>query len=413
MDSKRVVVSGIGLVTPLGNDYKSSWEGVKAGRSGAGPITCFDTSEYSAKIAAELKDFDTETIVSKKERRRYDRFSIIALAAAEEAWRTAKLEGHNISPSRMGSILGIGIGGLETMEANAAALFKGGPRKVSPFLIPAMISNLAPGNIAIKYGLQGVNYTVTSACTSGTHAIGEAYRMVKDGIQDLVVAGGTEASILPLAVAGFARMRALSTRNEEPEKASRPFDKDRDGFVMGEGAALLVVESLESAEKRGAEIYAELTGYGFSCDAHHITAPAEGGTGAIQCMQSALDSAGMKPEELSYINAHGTSTPVNDPAETKAIKEVFGPYAKEGLLVSSTKSMTGHLMGAAGGIEAAFSLLALRDGIVPPTINLENPDEECDLDYVPHVAREANITSAMSNSFGFGGTNASVILKKV
>jgi len=313
------------------------------------------------------------------------------LAAATEAWESSGLEGHNIPPSKMGSILGVGIGGLETLESNAKALFDAGPRRVSPFLIPAMISNLAPGNIAIKLNLQGVNYTVTSACTSGTHALGEAMRMVQDGIQDVVLAGGAEAAITPLAVSGFARMKALSTRNDEPEKASRPFDKDRDGFVMGEGAAILVVESLESAERRGADIYAELVGYGVSCDAYHITSPAEGGDGAILSMKNALESAGMAPEELSYVNAHGTSTPINDPAESKAIKKVFGSYAR---------------------IEGAFSVMAIKEGKVPPTINLDEPDPECDLDYVPKVAREVPVNSAMSNSFGFGGTNASVIFKR-
>ena len=413
MSTKRVVITGIGALSPIGNDLKSTWEGVLAGRSGVGKITQFDASDFSAQISAELKDFDPESVVPKKELKRYDRFSICALAAADEAWNDSGLTNHTIPKHRLGSIVGVGIGGLDTLETNAKALYAGGPRKVSPFLIPAMISNLAPGNIAIKHGLQGVNYVVTSACTSGTHALGEAFRMVRDGIQDVVVAGGAEAAITPLAVAGFARMRALSTRNDEPEKASRPFDKDRDGFVMGEGAAMLVVESLESAEARGAKIYAEVTGYGFSCDAYHITSPAEGGEGAIQSMQGALKCAGMKPEEVDYINAHGTSTPVNDPAETNAIKSVFGAHAKEGLLVSSTKSMTGHLLGAAGGIEAVFCAMALKEGIVPPTMNLDNPDEGCDLDYVANEARKVEIKTAISNSFGFGGTNATIALKKV
>lgn len=413
MSDRRVVISGMGLLSPVGNDLKSSWENIKAGKTGVDLIKGFDTSDFSSKVGAELKDFDSESVVSKKERKRYDRFSILSLAASEEAWRDAKLDGHTLDKTRMGSILGVGIGGLETLEANTKALYAGGPRKVSPFLIPGMISNLAPGNIAIRHDLRGVNYVVTSACTSGTHALGEAYRMVKSGLQDVVFAGGAEAAITPLAVAGFARMRALSTRNDEPQKASRPFDKDRDGFVMGEGAALMVVESLESAEQRGAEIYAEVVGYGFSCDAYHITSPSEGGEGAIRCMQNAVENAEIKSEEVSYINAHGTSTPVNDPSETKAIKEVFGAHAKEGLLVSSTKSMTGHLLGAAGGIEAIFSALALKEGIVPPTVNLDSPGEGCDLDYVPHTAREAKLNYAMSNSFGFGGTNASIVLKRV
>ena len=415
MSQRRVVVTGMGLVSPIGNDLKSSWKSIEEGRSGIGPITLFDVSAYNSRIGGEVKNFDPEAIklVEKKEVKRFDRFSLIGLAAAREAWEDSGLEGHSYNPSKMGTILGVGIGGLQTLESNHEALIKDGPRRVSPFLIPAMISNLAPGNIGIRFNLQGVNYTITSACTSGTHALGEAFRMIRDGLQDVIITGGTEAAITPLGVGGFGRMQALSTRNDEPQKASRPFDKDRDGFVIGEGAGVLVLEEFEAAKKRGAKIYAEVVGYGFSCDAYHITAPPEGGEGAISCMQMAIEQSKLPLNSIRYINAHGTSTPINDPAESAAIKKVFGAQAKNGLMVSSTKSMTGHLLGAAGGVEAVFCAMAIHTSTVPPTINLDNPAEGCDLDYVPHTAREASIEAAMSNSFGFGGTNASVILKRV
>lgn len=412
MSLRRVVITGIGAVTPLGNDLKSTWEGLIEGRSGVGMITHFDASQYSSQVAGEVKNFNYEDIVVKKDIKRYDRYSLLALAAAKEAWTQAGIPEGKYLPEKMGCILGVGIGGLGTLEENAAELNAGGPRKVSPFLIPAMISNLAPGHIGIAYNLQGVNYTITSACTSGTHAVGEAYRMIAGGLQDVVVTGGTEAAVTPVSVAGFARMKALSTRNDDPQHASRPFDKDRDGFVIGEGAAVLVLEDYESAKQRGAEIYAEVCGYGFSCDAFHITAPPEGGAGAKLSMKTALASAKLNPTDVGYVNAHGTSTPINDPAETAAIKAVFGDHAHNGLLVSSTKSMTGHLLGAAGGVEAAVIAMVLKKGIIPPTINLDNPDEGCDLDYVPKVAREANVTAAISNSFGFGGTNGTILFKK-
>jgi 3-oxoacyl-[acyl-carrier-protein] synthase II len=402
----------MGAISPIGNDLKSTWESCVAGRSGIGKITLFDASNYTSQIAGEVKNFNPETLVPHNELKRYDRFSLFALAAGDDAWKDAGLEGHTYDPSRLGCILGIGIGGLRVLEDNHAALLAGGPRKVSPFLIPAMISNLAPGNLAIRLNLQGINYTITSACTSGTHAIGEGARMIAAGLQDIVLAGGAEAGITPLGVAGFARMRALSTRNDEPERASRPFDQDRDGFVIGEGGGIVVLEELEAAKRRGAQIYAEVVGYGFSCDAFHITAPREGGEGAVSCMSGALKSAKLRPEQVQYINAHGTSTPVNDPAESAAIKKVFGNYAKSGLMVSSTKSMTGHLLGAAGGVEAVFCVMAIKTSTVPPTINLDTPDPACDLDYVPNVAREASVEAVMSNSFGFGGTNASIILKR-
>ncbi|RMD87941.1 MAG: beta-ketoacyl-[acyl-carrier-protein] synthase II, partial [Candidatus Dadabacteria bacterium] len=343
----------------------------------------------------------------------HDLFSQFSMWAAAQAWEDARLESHNYQPSRMGSVMGVGMGGLASLEHYHQAFLEGGPKKISPFLIPRLITNLGPGNIAIRYGLKGVNFTVTSACTSATHAIGESYRMIKEGVQDLILTGGSESTITPIGVGGFCSMKALSTRNDEPEKASRPFDRDRDGFVLSEGATILVLEPLETAEKRGADIYCEITGYGASCDAFHITAPPETGEGAALCMKNAIDSAGLSPTDITYINAHGTSTPANDPIETRAIKEVFGSYAKEGLMVSSTKSMTGHLLGAAGAIEAAFCCLAIRTGIVPPTINLDNPDEECDLDYVPLKARNAKVEHALSNSFGFGGTNGALIFSAI
>ena len=413
MTARRVVITGIGVVTPLGNDVQTTWKNLVEGRSGIAKISLFDPEPFSSQIAGEVKGFDPEAYVEKKDVKRYDRFSLFALAAAKEAWADSGLAGSAYDPAKMGTILGVGIGGLATLEANHQALLADGPRRISPFLIPAMISNLAPGNIAIEYNLQGVNYTTTSACTSGTHAIGEAFRMIAAGLQDVMVTGGTEAAITPLGVGGFARMRALSTRNDAPEKASRPFDRDRDGFVIGEGAGVLVLEEYEGAKKRGAKIYAEVVGYGFSCDAHHITAPKDGGEGAIACMKMALAQAGVPLDKVGYCNAHGTSTPINDPAESKAIRAVFGAAADKSLMVSSTKSMTGHLLGAAGGIEAVFSALAIYSRTVPPTINLENPDEGCDLDYVPNTAREGLVEAAFSNSFGFGGTNATVVVKRV
>ncbi|MDD2942619.1 MAG: beta-ketoacyl-ACP synthase II [bacterium] len=412
MSHRRVVVTGMGIISPIGNTLGANWESIREGRSGIGPITSFDASNHASQIAGEVKNFDPETLMPKKDLKRYDRFSLLTLAAAKEAVEDADLASYTGPREKMGCILGVGIGGLPILEENHKTLLESGPRRVTPFLIPAMISNLAPGNVGIAYDLQGVNYTITSACTSGTHAVGEAFRMIRDGLQDLVVTGGAESATTPLGVAGFARLTALSTRNDEPTRASRPFDRDRDGFVIAEGAGLLVLEELESAKRRGAKIYAEVVGYGFSCDAYHITSPAEGGRGAVQSMKMALDVARMNPEDIGYINAHGTSTPANDKNETAAIKTTFGSWAKGGLMVSSTKSMTGHALGAAGGLEAVYSVMAVQTGIVPPTINLDNPDDDCDLDYVPHNAREAQVTAAMSNSFGFGGTNGTLIVKK-
>ncbi len=411
MQRRRVVVTGIGIISPLGNTRQESWAGAKEGRSGVGQITRFDAAAFATHFAAEVKGFSPDPFIEFKEQKKQDLFSQYAVAGAHEALTDAKLLGDKTSydAAKMGCVLGVGIGGLMILEKYYAAYLEGGPKKISPFLIPGMISNLGPGNVAIKYGLKGVNYTVTSACTSSTHAIGEAFRMIADGMQDMMVTGGAESTVSPVGIGGFCALKALSTRNDDPQRASRPFDKDRDGFVLGEGCTIMVLEELGNAVKRGAQIYGEVLGYGTSCDAHHMTAPSVDGEGAINCMRNALQWAGLNPNDIGYLNAHGTSTPANDSSETAAIKTVFGAWAHNGLLVSSTKSMTGHLLGAAGAIEAAFCLLAMRDSIVPPTINLDNPDEGCDLDYVPHKARQHKVQIAMSNSFGFGGTNASLI----
>jgi 3-oxoacyl-[acyl-carrier-protein] synthase II len=414
MQRRRVVVTGMGLVSPLGLTVKDTWQAAKEGRSGVGPITRFDASAFTTKIAAEVKGFSADPFIDFKDQKKQDLFSQYAIAATHEALTESNLliSSAPYEPAKMGCVLGVGIGGLMILEKYHQAYLEGGPKKISPFLIPGMISNLGPGNVAIKYNLKGVNYTVTSACTSSTHAIGEAYRMIADGLQDVMVTGGSESTVCPIGIGGFNALKALSTRNDAPEKASRPFDKDRDGFVLGEGCAILVLESLDNAVKRGAQIYAEVIGYGTSCDAYHMTAPCVDGEGAVRCMRNAIEWAGVKIEQVDYLNAHGTSTPANDTSETAAIKAVFGEHAKKGLLVSSTKSMTGHLLGAAGAIEAAFSVLAIKDSIVPPTINLDNPDEGCDLDYVPHKARQRDVNVAMSNSFGFGGTNATLVFGK-
>jgi len=413
MSKRRVVITGLGIVSPVGNSLAETWEGIKGGKSGIARVTRFDVTPFAAQIGGEIKNFDPLKYLESKEVKKHDLFSQFAIAAAEEAWQDSGLATATYERARMGCVLGIGIGGLATVEKYHQLLLEGGPRKVSPFLVPAMISNIAPGNIGIRYGVKGVNFTITSACTSGTHALGESARMIADGVQDVVISGGAESAITPIGVAGFCAMRALSTRNDAPEKASRPFDKDRDGFVMGEGSGVLILEEFEGAKKRGAKIYAELIGYGASCDAYHITAPCVDGEGAVSCMTQALKSSGLKPEQIGYVNAHGTSTDANDVTESLAIKQVFGGWAKSGLMVSSTKSMTGHLLGAAGAIEAIFSVMAIHDGVIPPTINLDNPGEGCDLDYVPNKARSAKINAVMSNSFGFGGTNASIVLGAV
>ena len=410
MSKRRVVITGLGTICPLGNDTRTSWLGALEGRSGIGPITRFDTTDFPTKIAGEVKGFDPASVLDAKEIKKHDYFSQYGIAASQEAWDDAGLANCTTETSRMGCILGVGIGGLPILEKYHQIFLESGPKKISPFLIPSMISNLGPGNIGIRFGLKGVNYTVTSACTSATHAFGESFRMIRDGLQDVVVTGGSESAVTPMGVGGFCAMKALSTRNEEPTRASRPFDKDRDGFVLSEGSAILILEALEHAEKRGAKIYAEVVGYGFSCDAYHITAPCTDGEGAVACMRNAIGDAGLQTAQIGYVNAHGTST-MADSIETGAIKTVFGDYAHNGLMVSSTKSMTGHLLGAAGAIEALLCTLALKEGVIPPTINLENLGEGCDLDYVPAKARRQQVEYIMSNSFGFGGTNASIVLK--
>ena len=405
---RRVVVTGLGAVTPLGIGVGSTWEAILAGRSGVGRITKFDPSDFPTTIAAEVKGFVPEDFIDRKEIKRMDPFIHLAMASAHFAMTDAGLTIDEELAPRVGVYMGSGLGGLSTLERYHQAYLEEGVRKISPFFIPMLISNLAPGHIAIRYGAKGPNITTTTACAASSHAIGEALLAIRRGVCDAVIAGGSEATITPMGLGGFCAMKALSTRNGDPAGASRPFDKDRDGFVMGEGAAMLILEELGFAKKRGANIYAELCGYGASGDAHHITAPAPGGEGAVRCMRAALSDARVSPGEVDYINAHGTSTPYNDVFETMAIKTVFGDRAQD-LMVSSTKSMTGHLLGAAGAAEGLFSILAIRDGVVPPTINYTTPDPECDLDYVPNEARSKEVRYALSNSFGFGGTNSCLL----
>jgi 3-oxoacyl-[acyl-carrier-protein] synthase II len=407
---RRVVVTGLGLVTPLGIGTEATWQAAIAGKSGVGPITRFDASQLPCHIAGEVKGFDAGQFMDKKEARRNDLFIQFGLAAAKLALEDAGLPTDKPLGERTGVIVGSGMGGLATLEETHITAVEKGHRRVNPFFIPSIIVNLVGGQISIKYGAAGVNYAPVSACATGNHAIGESMRHLQHGDVDVMITGGAEATITLLGIAGFTAARALSERNEEPEKASRPFDKDRDGFVAGEGAGILILEELEHARARGARIYCELTGYAATADAFHITQPS--GDGAERAMKLTLQDAGLEPRDVQYVNAHGTSTPVGDIAEVKAIKKVFGGWAKEGLMVSSTKSMTGHLLGAAGGVEAAFSVLAIHHGIIPPTINVDHQDPECDLDVVPNKAREVPIKVAMSNSFGFGGTNAVVVFQK-
>ena len=410
--TRRVVVTGMGAITPLGNDLPTTWAGIVAGRSGVGPITRFDATEYRSRIAAEVKDFDPTQHFPPKEARRMDPFVQYALVAAREAVRDAGLTTNDGLAHRTAVIIGSGIGGIGTVTEQTLVLHQRGPGRVSPFLIPMILPDTAAGMVALEFGFKGPNMAITSACASGTNAIGEAYEMVRRGAAEVAICGGAEAGVVPISVAGFSIMRALSERNDAPERASRPFDRDRDGFVVGEGAAILVLETLEEALRRGARIYAELVGYGSTDDAFHITAPDENGEGAIACMRQAILSAGLNPEQIDYINAHGTSTPLNDITETRAIKALFGAHAYK-LAVSSTKSMTGHLLGAAGALEAVLSVKTLEEQILPPTINLENPDPECDLDYVPNQARKAKVETVLSNSFGFGGHNACLIFRRM
>ncbi|KYG63930.1 beta-ketoacyl-[acyl-carrier-protein] synthase II [Bdellovibrio bacteriovorus] len=408
---RRVVVTGVGAVTPLGNSIEESWQNALAGKSGIAKITKFDTTGFDVTFAGEVKGFQADQYIEKKEQKKMDEFIHYSIAASKMAIDMAKLELTDEVKNQTGVIIGVGIGGLSNIEETSIKMKERGPGRISPFFIPSVITNLAAGQVTISLGLKGPNYSVTSACASGVHSIGDAVRYIRDGDTDVMLAGGAESTICGLAVGGFAAMRALSTRNEAPEKASRPWDKDRDGFVLGEGAAVLVLESLEHAEKRGAKILCEVTGYGVSSDAYHMTSPAPEGAGGYQAMAMALKDSGLQASEINYINAHGTSTPVGDGLESMAIKRLMGDAAKK-VWVSSTKSMTGHALGAAGAIESAFCVMAIRDQKVPPTINLENPSEDCDLDYVPHKMREGKIDNVLNNSFGFGGTNASMIFSK-
>lgn len=408
---RRVVITGLGLTTPLGVGLYNVWQKILAGQSGAAPTTRFDVTQHDTKFAAEVKDFNPEEYIPAKEVKRMDLFIQYAMAATRTAMDTAGLDMAAEEADRVGVIVGTGLGGLPTLEKYHKILLERGPGRISPFFIPMLIANEAPGNIAIQYGFKGPNLSIVTACATGAHSIGDAFRIIQYGDADVMIAGGTEANLTPLTVGGFNALKALSTRNDAPEKASRPFDKDRDGFVIGEGAGIVVLEELEHARKRGATIYAELVGYGYNGDAYHITAPSPDGDGAIRCMRMALKDAGMSPEQVDYINAHGTSTDLNDASETLAIKQVFGDYAYK-VPISSTKSMIGHLLGAAGAVEAIFSVLSIRDQVCPPTINYETPDPECDLDYVPNTARQHKIDVVLSNSFGFGGTNAVLILKR-
>jgi 3-oxoacyl-[acyl-carrier-protein] synthase II len=413
MTERRVVITGIGVISPVGNDLKATWASLLAGRSGIARITALDPSPYACQIGGEVKDFEPKDYYKNpKDARRTDRYGQLAVAAAKMAMEDSGVDVDTVNRYRFGCMVGSGIGGLSTLESQHTVLMERGADRVSPFTIPMMIANIASGMISMEYGLCGPNMAIVTACATANHNIGEAWRMIKFGDADAFVAGGAEASIAAMGLAGFSNMKALSTRNDEPERASRPFDTGRDGFVMGEGAGVVVIEELEHARKRGAEIYCELVGYGVSADAYHMTSPHPDGEGASRCINMALGHAKLNPEEVDYVNAHGTSTGLGDICETKAIKLSFGGHAKNGLLVSSTKSMTGHLLGAAGGVELAASVLAIRDGIVPPTINLDDPDPECDLDYVPHVAREAKVEVAVSNSFGFGGHNATLIVRR-
>ena len=408
---RRVAVTGLGAVSPLGCGVERNWQGLLAGRSGIGPITRFPCEDFPTRIAGQVPDFCPDEFVEKKDRKKMDVFIQYALGAATMAMSDSGLVIADDNAGRVGVIVGVGIGGLESIEDTHTSFLDSRLKRLSPFFIPKLIGNLAPGQISIRFGAKGINYAPTSACASGAHGVGEAFRMIRDGYLDAAIAGGAEAAVTPLGVGGFAVMRALSTRNDEPERASRPFDAERDGFVIGEGAAIVILEEMESALARGATIHAEMIGYGANADAFHITQPAPEGRGAAECMRLALEDAGVAPGDVGYVNAHGTSTEHNDANETLAIKHLFGEHAAR-LAVSSTKSMTGHLLGAAGSLEAVYTTLALREQMLPPTINQENPDPACDLDYVPNRARAASFDVAISNSFGFGGTNACLVLRR-
>ncbi len=409
--SRRVVVTGVGLVSPLGIGTEANWEALCAGRSGIGPITRFDAADFSARIAGEVKDFDPLRFIEKKDVKKMDVFIQLAIAASQFAMDDARLTVSPEMSTRTGVFIASGIGGFSTIEREHKALMAGGPRRISPFFIPATIINLAAGQVSIRFGAKGPNSATCTACSASAHAIGDSFEIIRRDAADVMIAGGSESAITPMGVGGFAAMRALSTRNDDPSHASRPFDRDRDGFIMGEGSGVIILEELEFARRRGAPIIAELVGYGMSADAFHITAPSEDGDGGVRVMDAALRSGGIRPEQVDYINAHGTSTPFNDKLETLAIKRLFGEHARK-VAISSTKSMTGHLLGAAGGVEAGITALAVQHQMIPPTINYEFPDPECDLDYVPNVKRAAAIEYALSNSFGFGGTNGALLFKR-
>ena len=413
MSERRVVITGIGVVSPVGNNLASFWDSLKAGRSGIGRIDAFDTEKFDCKIAGEVRGYDaTPYYKTPKDVRRTDRYTQLAVGAAKMSLDDSGLDLGSIDLDRTGVMIGSGVGGLATMETQVGQMMTKGPDRTSPFMIPMMISNMASGFISMEHGLRGPNMAIVTACATANHCMGEAWRIIKFGDADIILAGGSEACIVPVGIAGFAAMRALSLRNDEPERASRPFDKDRNGFVMGEGAGVIILEEYEHAKKRGAKIYCELAGYGLTADAYHMSAPMPEGEGAARCMHMAMKHAKVNPEDVDYINAHGTSTPIGDACETKAVKRAFGASAHK-VAVSSTKSMTGHLLGAAGAVEMAACVMAMRDSLLPPTINLENPDPECDLDYVPNAAREKKVKVAISNSFGFGGHNSSVVIKAI
>jgi 3-oxoacyl-[acyl-carrier-protein] synthase II len=413
MSTRRVVVTGLGALTPLANDFPGTWERLLRGESGIGPITAFDCTGYDCRIAGEVRNFDPASgFKNPKDVRRTDRYTHLAMGAAAEAWKDCGLQEGSFDADRAGVLVGSGIGGLRTLEEQHSILRDRGPKKVSPFMIPMMINNIASGHISMQYGLRGPNFAIVSACATASHSIGEGWRLIREDEADIIVAGGSEAAVVGLGLSGFAAMKALSTRNENPTQASRPFDKNRDGFVLSEGAGIVVLEELEHAKKRGAKIYGEVAGYGATADAHHLTAPAPEGAGAARAMKIALKHAQIRPDQVGYVNAHGTSTPQGDICETQAIKSVLGDHAKKAM-VSSTKSNLGHLLGAAGSVEMAICLKALETGILPPTINLDEPDPECDLDYIPHKPREKKVDVVMNNSFGFGGHNACLVARRL
>jgi 3-oxoacyl-[acyl-carrier-protein] synthase II len=412
MSQRRVVVTGMGIVSPIGNTLAAAWDSIQAGRCGIGPITHFDPAAYATRIAGEVRDFDAKSFLPPKDVKKMDTFIHYGLAACFQAMDDAGLEVTEGNAERIGALVGAGIGGVRGIEDTAVALHEGGPRKVSPFYVPSTIINMLPGQLTIMKGIKGPNFSAVSACATSNHSIGMAMRMIQYGDADIMIAGGAEHGTTPTSVGGFCSMKAMSTRNEEPLRASRPWDKDRDGFVLGDGAGILVLEEYEHAKARGARIYCELAGFGATSDAFHMTAPSENGEGPARCMKLAMKDAGVNPEQVGYLNAHGTSTPLGDLAETHAVKRAFGDHAYR-TMVSSTKSMTGHLLGAAGGVEAIFTVMALHTGVIPPTINLDEPGEGCDLDYVPNLARQAKVDVAVSNGFGFGGTNGTLVFRKL